>query len=130
MAHFTFVIPLNRDDLFEAPTRNQYTVENVYNNRDIKIKLSVIYYTKGTTTKDLILNYLSGLPHWRSTARGWVYAWWGIRHHLFPHQWVSQVCFHRDEAARIQHRYEIHGESCSGQIGGWGQFQTMNVTDK
>jgi len=40
MAHFTFVIPLNRDDLFEAPTRNQYTVENVYNNRDIKIKLS------------------------------------------------------------------------------------------
>ena len=40
MAHFTFVIPLNRDDLFEAPTRNQYTVENVYNTRDIKIKLS------------------------------------------------------------------------------------------
>ena len=41
MSHFTFVIPLNRDDLFEAPTRNQYTVENVYNTRDIKIKLSV-----------------------------------------------------------------------------------------
>ena len=40
MSHFTFVIPLNRDDLFEAPTRNQYTVENVYSTRDIKIKLS------------------------------------------------------------------------------------------
>ena len=40
MSHFTFVIPLNRDDLFEAPTRNQYTVENVFSTRDIKIKLS------------------------------------------------------------------------------------------
>ena len=42
MSHFNFVLPLNRDDLFEAPTRNQYTVENVYNSRDIKIKLAVI----------------------------------------------------------------------------------------
>lgn len=41
MSHFNFVIPLNKDDLFEAPTRNQYTVENVYNSRDIKIKLAV-----------------------------------------------------------------------------------------
>jgi len=39
MSHFNFVIPLNRDDLFEAATRNQYTVENVYNTRDLKIKL-------------------------------------------------------------------------------------------
>ena len=38
---FDFVIPLNRDDLFEAATRNQYTVENVYNTRDLKIKLKV-----------------------------------------------------------------------------------------
>ena len=43
MSHFNFVIPLNRDDLFEAPTRNQYTVENVYNSRDIKIKLAVLF---------------------------------------------------------------------------------------
>jgi len=39
MSHFNFVIPLNRDDLFEAATRNQYVVENVYNMRDLKIKL-------------------------------------------------------------------------------------------
>jgi len=39
MSHFNFVIPLNRDDLFEASARNQYTVENVYNSRDLKIKL-------------------------------------------------------------------------------------------
>eukprot|EP00092_Neocalanus_flemingeri_P032797 GFUD01035670.1.p1 GENE.GFUD01035670.1~~GFUD01035670.1.p1 ORF type:complete len:1485 (+),score=509.47 GFUD01035670.1:55-4509(+) len=39
MSHFNFVIPLNRDDLFEASSRNQYTVENVYNTRDLKIKL-------------------------------------------------------------------------------------------
>ena len=43
MSHFNFVIPLNRDDLFEAATRNQYTVENVYNTRDLKIKLQVGY---------------------------------------------------------------------------------------
>ena len=39
MSHFNFVIPLNRDDLFEAATRNQYVVENVYNIRDLKVKL-------------------------------------------------------------------------------------------
>jgi len=39
MSHFNFVIPLNRDDLFEAAARDQYTVENVYNTRDLKIKL-------------------------------------------------------------------------------------------
>jgi len=39
MSHFNFVIPLNRDDLFEAANRNQYVVENVYNMRDLKIKL-------------------------------------------------------------------------------------------
>ena len=39
MSHFNFVIPLNRDDLFEASNINQYTVENVYNTRDLKIKL-------------------------------------------------------------------------------------------
>ena len=43
---FDFVIPLNRDDLFEAATRNQYTVENVYNTRDLKIKLKVGNITK------------------------------------------------------------------------------------
>jgi condensin complex subunit 1 len=39
MSHFVFAIPLQRDDLFEAPTRNQYVVENVYNTRDLKIQL-------------------------------------------------------------------------------------------
>ena len=39
LSYFNFVIPLNRDDLFEAATRNQYVVENVYNIRDLKIKL-------------------------------------------------------------------------------------------
>ena len=39
MSHFNFVIPLNRDDLFEAANRNQYVVDNVYNTRDLKIKL-------------------------------------------------------------------------------------------
>ena len=52
MSHFTFVIPLNRDDLFEAPTRNQYTVENVYNTRDIKIKLSVSFWHKAYFKND------------------------------------------------------------------------------
>ena len=39
MSDFVFAIPLHRDDLFEAPTRNQYVVENVYNTRDLKIQL-------------------------------------------------------------------------------------------
>lgn len=39
MSHFNFMIPLNRDDLFKAATRNQCTEENVYNTRDLKIKL-------------------------------------------------------------------------------------------
>jgi len=40
MSHFNFVIPLNRDDLFEASNVNQYVVENVYTCRDLKVKLA------------------------------------------------------------------------------------------
>ena len=39
MSHFNFVIPLNRDDLFESSAIGQYVVENVYNIRDLKIKI-------------------------------------------------------------------------------------------
>lgn len=34
-----FCIPLNRDDLYEASSVNQYIVENVYNGRELKKKL-------------------------------------------------------------------------------------------
>ena len=39
MSNFSFVIPLNRDDLFESSSVNQYVVENVYNVRDLKVKI-------------------------------------------------------------------------------------------
>ena len=39
MSNFNFVIPLNWDDLFESSSVNQYVVENVYNVRDLKVKI-------------------------------------------------------------------------------------------
>jgi len=39
MSHFNFVVPLHRDDLFDTSNSNQYVVDNVYNMRDLKIKL-------------------------------------------------------------------------------------------
>jgi len=53
---FDFVIPLNRDDLFEAATRNQYTVENVYNTRDLKIKLKDCKLSVQQQGSEFVLN--------------------------------------------------------------------------
>ena len=39
MSNFNFVIPVNRYDLFESSSVNQYVVENVYNVRDLKVKI-------------------------------------------------------------------------------------------
>ena len=68
MSHFNFVIPLNRDDLFEAAARDQYTVENVYNTRDLKIKLQV-GGCSGSWNIFLQCKFL-GLHHQCSAARG------------------------------------------------------------
>lgn len=56
MSHFVFAIPLQRDDLFEAPTRNQYVIENVYNLRDLKIQLQDLQISVREQGADCVIN--------------------------------------------------------------------------